>query len=361
MAADVNTQAGMNVAGTPQAGTGAGGIPTTYEESPINQMLGAGKNEAKNRMADVAQQQADIALEQWGMYKQVFAPYEAELVGAHRTIIPKQLGLDLATLKAKQADIEGQMPINEEIRQQQMRSLERSESTEQQFYDKINQGLSVEDAMSAAGADVQQAYDSSAGQLRRGLSRAGVVGGGDKFTDAMAKMSYSRAKDIAFARTNARRMTDQTNLKNLGLGMQVRGNIAGMSTRTGAGTTNPLNQGMASIGMQKAGQTFAGLSGAQEGFQQVAQADAGQAQSGISAVGTAISAFSDERLKTKVIKIGTKHKLPWYVWMWNDLAKELFGLEGTEVGHMATEVQEKYPRLVNIVSGYKTVNYGGLS
>ena len=104
------------------------------EEHPIYHTFGGGKTEGSRRMAGVAEQQANIAMQQWDMYKGVFAPYEAELVAAHRSIIPEQLGLDLARIRAQEADVSGRMGINEELRQQQMSSLQRSEPVEEAFY-----------------------------------------------------------------------------------------------------------------------------------------------------------------------------------------------------------------------------------
>jgi len=324
-------------------------------------ILFGNKNDSADTARMIADSQIKISEEQWSMYKGIFAPYEAELVDAHRQIIPKQTELDLATIEAKKQDVEGRMPLNDELRQQQMRSLTRSEPVEQAFYNEATNGLNVQDKMNAAQADVQQGYDVAAPQMNRQYSRMGLSPGGGKFTDAMAKMTYSKAKDIAFARTNARRTADATNFDRLGSAMTARGNIAGLTAQTGAGATNPLNQGMAGIGLQKAGQSLSGLAGASTSNSEAAAINAGNTQSAISAVGTTISAFSDERLKTRVIRIGTKHDMPWYVWMWNDLAKDKFGLEGAEVGHMASEVELKHPELVKMVAGYKTVNYGGLN
>jgi len=323
-------------------------------------MLFGNKGDSADTARMLAQSQTQIAGEQWSMYKEVFAPYEAELVAAHRSIIPEQLGLDMARIKSQTADVEGRMPLNEELRQQQMRSLQRSEPVEQAFYDQALEGLNVEDRMNAAGADVQQAYDATKPQLGRDMSRMGLRPDSGRFTDAMAKMSYSRAKDLAFARTNARRQTQEANFGRLGTAMQARGNIAGLTAQTGGSATNPLGQGMAGIGLQKAGQSLSGLQGAGQGFAQVAQAEAGQSQSAVSGVGAIIGAFSDERLKTHINKLGTKHEMPWYSWVWNKLAFEKFGLQGAQVGHMATDVERKHPELIGWVDGYKTVNYGGL-
>lgn len=336
--------------------TGEEGWNTSYRDNPLmeagdpgmqflDQSFGAGKNASKNKMADIAASQMQISAEQWSMYKNVFAPYEAELVAAHRQIIPEQTALDLSSISAQQEGIT-----------RRSESLDRSLGVEEAFYDQAQQGMNVQDRMNAAQADVQQGYDVSQPQMMRDASRLGLQPGSGKFTDAMAKMAYSRAKDIGFARTNARRTTEEGNFARLGQGMQMRGQTAGFTT----GNTNPLGQGMAGIGLQKAGQSFGGMADASSSYSEAAKAQAGTTQSAVSAGSALLTAFSDERLKTNINIIGYKHGLPWYSWVWNRLATKLFGLVGVDVGHMAHEVELKYPELVTLVDGYKTVNYGGL-
>lgn len=245
-------------------------------------VLFGNKGDSAETARMLAESQTQIAGEQWNMYKQVFAPYEAELVAAHRTIIPEQLGLDLARIRAQEADVSGRMGINEELRQQQMRSLQRSEPVEQAFYEEALQGISIEDRMNAAGADVQQAYDATKPQMQRDMSRMGLRPDSGRFTDAMAKMSYNRARDIAFARTNARRLGQAENLGRLSTAMSARGNIAGLTAQTGPSATNPLGQGMVGAGLQKAGQSLQGFAGASASNQAAAQIQAGQTQSALS-------------------------------------------------------------------------------
>jgi len=78
-------------------------------------------------------------------------------------------------------------------------------------------------------------------------------------------------------------------------------------------------------------------------------------------VGGVASMFSDERLKKEIVRTGEKHGLPWYKWKWNETAEKLFGVSGESEGHLAGEVEQKYPDLVGYSNGYKTVNYGGFA
>lgn len=253
--------------------------------NPVYETFGPGKNASTNKMADVAQQQADLAMEQWNMYKEVFAPYEKQLVEAQSQIVPNQLKLDQKTLEAQYADTAGNMPINEEIRQQRMRELQRSEPVADKFYEEAQKGLNIPDRMNAAQADVQQGYDVTKDQLTRDMSRTGLGMSSGRFTDMLAQRNYAMAKDISAARTNARRTAEDVNFGRLGTAMSARGSITGLPTYNGGTATNPLNQGMAALGLQKAGQTFTGLAGAQEGFATAAEAKAAQTSNTMAGVG----------------------------------------------------------------------------
>ena len=57
--------------------------------------------------------------------------------------------------------------------------------------------------------------------------------------------------------------------------------------------------------------------------------------------------FSDERLKTNIVKIGNHSSgLGWYTWDWNEEGLKLAGDQETE-GFIAQEVQRLYPAAVN--------------
>lgn len=93
-----------------------------------------------------------------------------------------------------------------------------------------------------------------------------------------------------------------------------------------------------------------------------AQAAEADKQSGLMGLaGGVLSAFSDGRLKTNIREIGSRSGLPWYKWVWNDTAGRKFGLRGEAVGFMADDVEQKFPELVIMRDGYKTVVYGGVA
>jgi hypothetical protein len=77
-------------------------------------------------------------------------------------------------------------------------------------------------------------------------------------------------------------------------------------------------------------------------------------------LGTSIAGmFSDERLKTDIVKTGSVNGFNWYKWTWNEAAKAL-GLSGQSQGVLAQEVEKVKPELVGESQGYKTVDYAGV-
>lgn len=81
---------------------------------------------------------------------------------------------------------------------------------------------------------------------------------------------------------------------------------------------------------------------------------AGLGMQGLSAAGSAYTAFSDRRLKRDIVRVGTgRRNLPLYQfrYLWSD---------DIEVGHMADEVLEVAPWAIGTVAGFATVDYGAL-
>lgn len=73
------------------------------------------------------------------------------------------------------------------------------------------------------------------------------------------------------------------------------------------------------------------------------------------------SMMSDKRLKKNVKVIGKEGDVEIVSWDWNDLAKEEFGLEGSDRGVIAQDILETHPNCVDIQDGFYCVNYDLLS
>ncbi len=79
-------------------------------------------------------------------------------------------------------------------------------------------------------------------------------------------------------------------------------------------------------------------------------------------IGSALSAFSDMRLKKNVRKIGRRVGLDVYEFEYDQSrAPELKLPYGKFVGFLAHHVAEKYPDAVRVIKGYLTVNYAKLA
>lgn len=133
--------------------------------------------------------------------------------------------------------------------------------------------------------------------------------------------------------------------------------LAGLSGQGFAGSEAMGRYGTANIDQMST--TMGGIASGALATGAAAQARGTGLMSGI--IGGVTDMFSDERLKTNITKLGTKHGLPLYQWDWNETAENKFDLHGKSTGHMVSDVELKYPELVGERDGYKTVNYGGFN
>lgn len=116
--------------------------------------------------------------------------------------------------------------------------------------------------------------------------------------------------------------------------------------------------GVGAVAGQGIGAAITGVGDARANAALAGSQAQGQAAQGATQVGGALlAAFSDERLKDDIRLIGMHEGLGIYKWTWNDKANEI-GLEGEGVGHIAQEVELKYPDLVVAMGDYKAVIYG---
>jgi hypothetical protein len=113
--------------------------------------------------------------------------------------------------------------------------------------------------------------------------------------------------------------------------------------------------GMAGIGNTLAQGQIAAAQAQQTGQQNMMNNLMGFGQLGIQAYQA-----SDIRLKDNIEKTGEANGFNVYSWTWNQIAKAVFGLEGSASGVMADEVEAIRPDLIMVVDGYKTVNYSGV-
>lgn len=85
-----------------------------------------------------------------------------------------------------------------------------------------------------------------------------------------------------------------------------------------------------------------------QGIMGGAAAEQGGVQNLLGLLGSIGSIFSDERLKDQMAVVGNTKGLNIYAWEWTDKAKELYGLEGANIGFSAQEIKELHPDLVAV-------------
>ena len=75
---------------------------------------------------------------------------------------------------------------------------------------------------------------------------------------------------------------------------------------------------------------------------------------------TALSAFSDPRLKKNIRKEGKVGPLDLVRWEWIDEVKDTIVSKCNTFGFLSTQVREHYPHCVDEFGGYDVVKYGQL-
>jgi hypothetical protein len=204
-----------------------------------------------------------------------------------------------------------------------MQSLERNPMYQSQLANIDQQQASAMDTMGAMAA--------STGGFRGGNMQRGIM---------ESSFNADRAKQDALSNVYSQQMA--------GLG-----GLAGLNTGTGQIASQMQNMGNI---------TGQGIIGAAQSGQAAQQAGFGN-MLGLGGLGIGLAGlFSDERLKDNVVRVGRKNGLPWYSWTWNSKGNSV-GEYGEAQGHLAGEVEAKYPNAVYIDenSGYKKVNYGVLN
>ena len=136
----------------------------------------------------------------------------------------------------------------------------------------------------------------------------------------------------------------------------LQSSLSGLSGLAGTNYAPQIAQGMSGIG-----QTLAqGQIAAAQDKIDAAQSNQAFNKNLVNTLiggGEAAMKFSDARLKDKVTYQGKENGHSVYSWVWNDLAREKFGLEGAGCGVLAHEVEIKIPQAIKYVDGYRTVNY----
>ncbi len=225
----------------------------------------------------------------------------------------------------------------------------------------------------------------AANQLSAAQSAAGLLGQGAGITSGLAQQGANILSGTGNLVSQGRLQTGQNLAGQIG---NTTSSLANLINQRGAGLSDIVGGGAGNIAdlLKGAGQTDAeqqqnlatllanlsvgagtNLSGISQGAADIAQRGAvqqgnQQAQTGGAIIGALASLFSDERLKTNIVKMGEYKGYNAYKWQWSD-EMPVESMRGTEgYGVLAQEVMDKQPEMVHQdASGYLKVNYGGLN
>jgi len=193
-----------------------------------NAMIGAN---AELVPAQTALQKEQLASEQSLLPGQT--ALTSEQVAAQRELLPGQMSLTKEQVAAQRELLPGQMSLTKEQVAAQREllpgqtALASSEIAGAQekigyqrelmptYFNKINKGLDVKGRMGEASADVVKAYSGMEDQTRRQAARMGMSPSSSRTLSRLTDVNLNRSRDIAFARTNARRTAETENISNL--------------------------------------------------------------------------------------------------------------------------------------------------
>lgn len=191
---------------------------------------------ANARAMDVLERQQEMSEEMWAKAKQIYEPYETEMVALNRKLLPMAAEVSTATMGEQLRDITENREIKDALRETQKTELGLSKPVMEKFYSESLNGVDVGERMGEMTSDVNQAYKNVEGELRRIAGRTGL-----KLTASQIKdIALQKAKDIAAARTAGRKSAEDESYGKLVTAMGVRGTgtgLPGISTTSGSNET----------------------------------------------------------------------------------------------------------------------------
>lgn len=196
---------------------------------------------AARRMADIAQQQADLGNQQWNYYLRTFQPYETSLAKSNQRLIAPNESLTRKQMQAQESLIPERTRAAGAAYTSAANELEQSQPAVAKFYEQAMNGVNVGDRMRQAGAGVAQQFDSSMGQTTRALSRMGVNPNSASAGDALSRFGIARAKAVGGAMTGAKNLAEAENFQRLNAAVNARQGsfgVASQGTPYNAGNTN---------------------------------------------------------------------------------------------------------------------------
>ena len=229
---------------------------------------------------ELAGQSADIQKDQWNWWMDKKAPLEEARIARELWEMDQTDDLFKKGVEARGKGIDlYNTSIDSSLKD--FEQYERNRGLEQEFYDRIGEGVDRDAAMGRAETDVKAAHKDAVGKMARDLGRygVGINPSGGRFVNSIKNIGLQQAKEVAAARTNAYNDAGDRELQQLASGVDARQRLApasqGLSSMYAsqkASTTAPNSgQGLANLA-EVAGQnasTTSGLATIQSGLKKI--------------------------------------------------------------------------------------------
>lgn len=332
--------------------------------------------EAARRMAAVSESAELRAQDQYNLGRELYEPYERDMVAANRALIdpnrklveaqlaeeaglaPLRGDVTRAGLQDTMADIDATRGLKDQIIANQTADMKASAGVGEAFFESAMEGVDPTQRMGEAQTDVATGFAKSQGTLERDLARSGVNLTDDKATAMQTNLAIERAKAIGGARTGAARSADQETFARLATAMQAKGNynLPGVaSTATTATGALPMQTGTLQIGgyqLQSGVDKSLGFTGAAIQANQAGMNALTQGSSKSSGWGFL---SSTERVKYRISKLNVHnpHKI-------HGLEPVTYRYKGTDkerFGFIAEEVMQVLPEIVEYDENHKVIGY----
>jgi hypothetical protein len=198
---------------------------------------------AAARMATVTERQQAMAEEQWSLAKQIYQPYEEQMVASNQALLAPNQQLMAAQLAEGTRDIQMDQPLKDLLREQKMGELTESAPLVSKFYEEAGKGVDVGARKAQAEADVVSEYANVPESVRRELSRTGTALTGARHENMLKSIALDRARAIAGARGTAGRAAETEGFAKLATAMQARSGVSPTMSTTPTDATGVLNVG----------------------------------------------------------------------------------------------------------------------
>jgi hypothetical protein len=172
---------------------------------------------ASARMAAVEERLAAMQENEYAFGKEVFQPYEREMVASNRALLPINEQLMRGRLEQGITDMREDAPIRREMRSQTMEGLRLSRPVLGEYFKEAVDGIDIGQRKKEAVAGVEHEYSRMMPGYDRSLTRRGMT---SRASD-LRKIGISKAKAKAGASTLAERTAKAERFGRLGQALNV--------------------------------------------------------------------------------------------------------------------------------------------